>query len=321
MNDIKFGVFLPFYAFGVGNGRTLLSFDCLRNIVLECERLGYHSVWLDDHVMFGKSPILECWTTISALSSVTKRIRLGTMVLCNSFRKPSLLAKMATTLDVISSGRLELGIGAGVQKDEHVAYGVPFPEPNVRIGRMKEAVEIIKKMWTEEKASYEGEYYKIKEAVCEPKPLQKPHPPMIIGGGGEKLTMRVAAQHADRYDWGYVPSLGLYKHKLEVLERHCNAVGRDFQKIEKSCWPGGQIFIALDQKELDKKILQWKPKGISLEDFKKLNIVGTPDECIMRIQQYANVAVTHFMLFFGDLPNMRGLRLFAEKVVKKIKSN
>lgn len=320
MSKIKFGVFLPFYAFGVGKKGLSPSFNHIKNVVLECEQLGYHSVRLDDHLMFRKSPILECWTTLSALSSITKEIRLGTMVLCNSFRKPSLLAKMAATLDVISNGRLEFGIGAGVQKDEHIAYGMPFPKPNVRIERMKEAVEIIKKMWTEEKASYEGEYYKIKEAVCEPKPLQKPHPPITIGGGGEKLTLKVTAQHADRYDWGYLPSLELYKHKLEVLERHCNVVGRDLQKIEKSCWPGGQIFIALNRKELDEKVLQWKPKNVSLEDFKKFNLVGTPDECIQKIQQYMDIGVTHFMLFFGDLPSMRGMRLFAEKVVKKIKS-
>jgi F420-dependent oxidoreductase-like protein len=317
LSKIKFGVFLPFYAFEVGEKRSLSSFDRVRDTVLECERLGYHSVWLDDHLMFGKSPILECWTTLSALSSITSRIRLGTMVLCNSFRSPSLLAKMAATLDVISGGRLEFGIGAGVQRDEHVAYGIPFPKPSVRIGRMKEAVEIVKKMWTEERASYAGKYYRIDEAVCEPKPLQKPHPPITIGGSGEKLTLKVTAQYADRYDLGYLPSLELYEHKLDVLESHCKAVGRDFQEIEKSCWPGGQIFIAPNREKLDEKVLQRKPKSVSLKDFKKLNLVGTPEECIQKIQQYVDVGVMYFMLFFGDLPNLNGVRLFAETVVKK----
>jgi alkanesulfonate monooxygenase SsuD/methylene tetrahydromethanopterin reductase-like flavin-dependent oxidoreductase (luciferase family) len=240
------------------------------------------------------------------------------MVLCNSFRNPALLAKMAATLDVISNGRLELGIGAGVQRDEHTAFGVPFFKPRDRIGRMKEAVEIINKLWTEEKASYEGKYYRIKDAVCEPKPLQKPHPPITIGGSGEKLTLKMAAQHANRCDWGYVPSLELYKHKLDVLENHCKAVGRDFQEIEKSCWLGGQIFIAKNRKELDEKVLQWKPSNISLEDFKKLSFLATPDECIQKIQQYASLGVTYFMLFFGDLPNLSGVRLFADTVVKTL---
>jgi F420-dependent oxidoreductase-like protein len=316
LNKIKFGVFLPFYAFKFEETKPSAHFNRVRNIVLECERLGYDSVWLDDHLMFGKKPVLECWTTIAALSSITTKIRLGTMVLCNSFRNPALLAKMAATLDVISNGRLEFGIGAGVQRDEHAAYGIPFLQPHERIGRMNEAVEIIKKMWTEEKASYEGKYYRINEAVCEPKPLQKPHPPITIGGSGEKLTLKVAAQHADRCDWGHIPSLELYKHKLAVLENHCKAVGRNSQEIEKSCWLGGQIFIASNQKEMDEKVLQWKPKNASLKDFKKLSLIGTPDECRQKIRQYASLGVTYFMLFFGDLPNLSSARLFADTIVK-----
>lgn len=320
LNKIKFGVFLPFYAFEFEEKKLSSSFSRVRDVVLECERLGYDSVWLDDHLMFGKRPVLECWTTLSALSSITAKIRLGTMVSCNSFRNPALLAKMAATFDVMSNGRLEFGIGAGVQRDEHIAYGIPFLKPRVRIDRMKEAVEIIKKMWTEEKTTYKGKHYRINKAFCEPKPVQKPHPPITIGGSGEKLTLKVAAQYADRYDWGYVPSLKLYKHKLDVLESHCKAVGRDFHEIEKSCWLGGQIFLAQNQKELDEKVLQWKPKNISLKDFKQLNLVGTPAEYSLKIRKYSSFGVTYFMLFFGDLPKLDGVRLFANTVVKPIKS-
>lgn len=318
-NKISFGVFLPFYTF---QSRALSSslFTRIRDVVLECERLGYHSVWLDDHLMFENRPVLECWATLSALSAVTTRIRLGTMVSCASFRNPALLAKIAATIDVISGGRLEFGIGAGVQKAEHRAYGFPFPTANVRIERMKEAVEIIKKMWTEEKTSYEGKHYSVKEAVCEPKPLQKPHPPITIGGGGEKLTLKVTAQHADRYDWGYVPSLELYRHKLKVLESHCSAAGRDFQEIEKSCWPGGQVVIARNRKELSEKIVREKPKSVALRDFERTALIGTPDECVRKMQPYVDLGVTHFMLFFGDLPNLSSLRLFAETVAKKMQS-
>jgi F420-dependent oxidoreductase-like protein len=315
VKKISFGVFLPFYAF---QNRTVsqLLFTRIRDVVLECERLGYHSVWLDDHLMYGNKPILGCWSTLAALSTVTTRIRLGTMVTCNSFRNPALLAKIAATVDVISGGRLEFGIGAGVQETEHRAYGFPFPVASARIERLREAVEIIKKLWTEEKASYEGKHYSVKEAVCEPKPLQKPHPPITIGGGGEKLTLKVTAQHADRYDWGYVPSLKLYRHKLKVLESHCNAVGRDFQEIEKSCWPGGQVVIAQNRKELSEKTAREKPKNVSLKDFEKTSLIGTPDECISKLRQYVDLGVTHFMLFFGDLPRLDGLRLFAETVAK-----
>ena len=321
MSKVNFGVFLPFYAFEFGEkNSTSPLFNRVRDVVLECERLGYHSVWLDDHLMFGKRPILECWTTLAVLSSLTTKIRLGTMVLCSSFRNPALLAKMTATLDVISGGRLEFGIGAGVQKEEHIAYGIPFPNARIRIERMKEAVEILKKMWTEEKTSYKGKHYKINEAICEPKPLQKPHPPITIGGSGEKLTLKVTAQYADRYDFGYLPSLELYKHKLEVLENYCRAVGRDPQEIEKSCWPGGQVLIVRGQKELGEKLLQCKPKRITIDDFEKLNLVGTPDDCLKKLQPYADLGVTHFMLFFGDLPSLDGLRLFAGSVIKKMQS-
>jgi F420-dependent oxidoreductase-like protein len=312
LSKTKFGVFLPFYAF------TEHTFERIRNLVLECERLKYDSIWLDDHLMYGKHPILECWTTLSALASLTARIRLGTMVLCNSYRNPALLAKMAATFDVISNGRLEFGIGAGVQEDEHKAYGIPFLKASDRISRMKEATEIIKKMWTEEKANYHGKYYTINEAECLPKPLQKPHPPITIGGGGEKLTMKVAAQYAERCDWGYTPSIEQYRHKLEILKNHCNSVGRDFQEIEKSCWLGGQIFIAQNRQEIDEKVSQWKPQNVSLEDFKKSSFIVTPDECKQKIREYIGLGVTHFMLFFGDLPSLSGLRLFADKVVKNL---
>ncbi len=317
MNKVNFGVFLPFYAFELGAKHTSQLFNHIRDVVLECERLGYHSVWLDDHLMFGKTSILECWTTLAALSSLTLRIRLGTMVICNSFRNPALLAKMTATLDVISGGRLEFGIGAGFQKEEHTAYGITFPEARIRIERLKEAVEIIKKMWIEEKASYKGKHYEIKEAVCEPKPLQNPHPPITIGGGGEKLALKVTAQYADRCDFGYLPSLELYEHKLEVLENHCHALGRNPQEIEKSCWSGGQVLIARNQKKLKKIVLAHKPQNVGLSDFAKLNLIDTPVSCLNKLKPYIDLGVTHFMLFFGDLPSLDGLRLFAESVMKK----
>lgn len=320
MNKIKFGVFLPFYAFKTGEKNITSPFDRVRDVALECEKMGYDSIWLDDHLMFGRYSLFECWTTLSALSAITSEIRLGTMVLCTSFRNPAVLAKMAATLDVISNGRLELGIGSGVQGDEHEAYGIPFLKPRTRIERMKESIEIMKKMWTEGKASYKGKYYTISEAVCEPKPVQKPHPPIIIGGSGEKLMLKVTAQHANRYDWGCVPSFEHYKHKLNVLESYCKILGRDFNEIEKSGWLSGQIFMVSDEKKLDKKITQLKPKNVSRKDFKKLNFVATPDRCRQEIERFTRLGVTYFMLFFGDLPDVSSLRLFAEKVVKKTKT-
>jgi F420-dependent oxidoreductase-like protein len=316
LGKIKFGVFLPFYGFQAENSKE--QFRILKKIVLECETLGYDSVWLDDHLMYNDWSILESWTTLSALSSLTSRIRLGTMVSCNQHRHPGMLAKTASTLDVLSNGRLEFGIGAGAQEDEHVAYGFDYPNPRVRADRLGEALEVITRLWTKEKATYRGNHYSIEDAVCEPKPLQKPHPPITIGGSGEKYTLKVTAAYADRFDWGFLPTADVYKGKLEVLESHCKAVGRDFNEIERSCWPSGQILIAKNQNELTEKISKFKPSSMSLEEYRKSTLAVTPDQCRKQLNIYLDLDVTYFMLYFADLPSLDGLKLFSEAVAQKI---
>jgi F420-dependent oxidoreductase-like protein len=314
---LKFGVFLPFYAFQTKNIAPEQQFTLIREIVLESERLGYDSVWLDDHLMYSDWPILECWTTLTALAAFTSKIRLGTMVSCSQHRNPALLAKAAATFDVLSNGRLEFGIGSGVQEAEHAAYGFGFPKPSVRTEQLGEALEVITRLWTQKKASFPGKHYQLKEAVCEPKPLQQPYPPITVGGRGEKQTLRVTAKYADRFDWGFLP-IDEYKRKLGVLESHCKVVGRDFGGIERSCWPAGQILLGRDQKDVDSKVSKLKPADMSLGDYKKSTLVGTPDECRERLQVYLDLGATYFMLYFGDLPSVEGLRLFATEVIQKL---
>ncbi|MCW3984461.1 MAG: TIGR03560 family F420-dependent LLM class oxidoreductase [Candidatus Bathyarchaeota archaeon] len=314
MGNLKFGVFLPFYAFQTQNPKPY--YEQLKKIVLTCEQLGYDSVWIDDHLMYNNAQILECWTTLAALAASTQRIRLGTMVTCNAHRNPALLAKEAATLDVISEGRLEFGVGAGVQEAEHTAYGFDFAKPSVRVAQLDEALDVITRLWTESKANYSGRYYTLKDAVCEPKPKQKPHPPITVGGAGEKHTLKVTAKHADRFDWGFIPSVEDYTRKLAVLERHCRTVGRDFWAIERSCWPSGQIIVAADQKALDERVAKYKPAGTSLEAFKKYTLVGTVDECEAALGVYVDLGVTHFMLYFADLPSTDGIELFSRAVAK-----
>ncbi|MFA5364341.1 MAG: TIGR03560 family F420-dependent LLM class oxidoreductase [Candidatus Bathyarchaeia archaeon] len=311
----KFGAFVPFYAFKNQQPNITSLFSRLQQTVKECEQLGYQSAWLDDHLMINKTQTLECWTTLAALSNATTKIRLGTMITCNTFRNPSLLAKMAATVDGISNGRLELGIGAGIQQNEHQAYGVAFPCPMIRIQQMDEALDVMKLLWTQETASYSGKHYSLHNAICEPKPLQKPYPPITVGGAGEQLTLGVTAKHANRFDWGYLPSKKEYLHKLQVLTKHCNDVGRDVDEIEKSCWPFGQIFLGKNKNELNKLVPNWLPKGVELKEFMQTNFVGTPEDCIKQIQEYVDVGVTYFMLYFGDFPSLRGLKLFAQTVL------
>ncbi len=315
MGKYKCGVFLPFYAFKTKTPNEYYS--RLKTVVLECEGLGYDAVWLDDHLMYGDWQIFEPWTTLAALSAQTKTIRLGTMVTCNSHRNPALLAKTAATLDVLSEGRLEFGIGAGCQEAEHLAYGYGFPKAKVRVERLDEALEVLTKLWTDENANFSGKHYTLKDAVCEPKPIQKPHPPITVGGKGEKM-LKVMAKHADRFDWGFLPSIQEYEHKLDVLESQCRNVGRNFSEIEKSCWPGGQVLVAADKSKLEEKLSKFKSPDVSLADYKANALVGTPQECIERLQLYADLEVTYFLLFFADLPNTDGLKTFAEEVAKRM---
>ena len=316
MGKLKFGVFLPFYAFQSKEPQE--HFRLIRDIVLECEHLGYHSIWFDDHLMYNNWPIFESWTTLSAISSITNSIRLGTMVSCNAHRNPPLLAKMAATLDVLSGGRLEFGIGAGTQKNEHIAYGFDFSKQRVRIERLTEALEITRRLWTEEKASYRGNSLHITRCGVRTKTHSETIPTYNCGRLQRTLMQKVTAPYADRFDWGFLPSVEMYKLKLEVLKKQCVRIDRDFGEIEKSCWPGGQVLIAENQRELKEKISRYKPANVSLEDFKMTTLIATPDECIEQLKVYLNLGVTYFMLFFGDLPRLDGLRLFYQNVIDKM---
>jgi len=316
LSKLEFGVFLPFYAFQPREPKQ--HFSLLRDIVLECEKLGYHSVWLDDHLMYNNWQILETLSTASALASLTSEIRIGTMVTCISHRNPALLAKTAATLDVLSNGRLELGVGAGIQADEHTAYGYSFPKPSVRIERLSESLEVIKRLWTQERANFKGKHFRLKNAICEPKPLQKPHPPITVGGCGQLTLKKATAPYADRFDFGFLPSIEAYRSKLNFLKKECRSIGRDFSEIEKACWPGAQVLIGRNEKEVSDKIADKNIMDLCLEDFKKTTLVGTPDECREQLQSYVDLGVTCFMLYFADLPNLEGLKLFAEGVAGKM---
>lgn len=296
------------------------DYTVLSKIWLEAERLGFDSGWLFDHLFELPSkgpshgPCLECWTTLTALAAETKKIRLGVTVMCVSYRNPAMLAKMSSTLDVISHGRLNLGIGAGWAGIEHAAYGVPFDKPAMRVAKLREAVQIIRKMWTEDEASFKGRYYAINGAVNNPKPIQKPSPPIWIGGGGEKLTLKVVAELADGCNFiSLTPEE--YKHKLEVLEAHCVKFGRDVSEIQKS-WQG-RLLIAQNEAELREKVRRF----MITPQVMAQDVVGTPEQCVQKIAQYVDMGVTCFMLSFPDVTtDMKCLELFSEKVMPQFKT-
>jgi len=299
MNSISFGVHLP------GN----VCYDEVKGFALEAEELGYDSLWYADHLYVrDRDRILECWTTLASLAAVTKRIRLGPLVTCNLFRYPSLLAKMATTVDLISKGRLEVGIGMGWHKGECEAYGVPFPEPKIRQAQFMEALEVLRKMWTEEHASYEGKYYTLREAECWPKPVQKLHPPITIGGTGEILTPKLAAKYANRYNpHPWTCTLERARQHLAILKGKCLETGRKYEDIEKAWF--GWVIVSKDEKELEK----YREMKRKLLDS---SIIGTPSECVEKIQEYVETGMNYFIAYFGQ--NISSMKLFAQEVRPEI---
>ena len=284
------------------------------DVALRAEQLGFHSIWVYDHFHNVPRPaheaVFECWTTMAAISQRTSRIRLGQMVGCNSYRNPGLLAKITSTLDVISGGRLEWGIGAGWYENEYRGYGFEFPKPKDRIGMLRESVEIVKSMWTNTETTYDGKYYKTVRANCDPKPLQKPTPPVWIGGGGEQLTLRVVAEHADCSNFGGKPDE--WAHKREILKGHCAAVGRDEAEIRKTWSP--EVFIRSTEKELAERTKGglW---GDSVENWRDNNLVGTPEQVAEKVATYVGLGCSGFIPWCADYPDTETMELLAAKVM------
>jgi F420-dependent oxidoreductase-like protein len=197
----------------------------------------FEHAWLFDHFIpiagDPDGPCLEGWTLLAALAAQTGRIRVGHMVNGNTYRHPAVLANMGATLDIISNGRLDMGIGAGWNELEHTSYGIELLPPGKRLSQFEEACEVIRLLWTQKYADFEGTYYQLKQARCEPKPVQRPYPPIVIGGSGERRTLRIVAKYADVWNFAGGP-VDQFRHKLAVLEEHCRAVGREFASIEKS---------------------------------------------------------------------------------------
>lgn len=332
MPAIKFGIMLPVFVpsyppphsayHALQYNYQKLDFDVVKRVTLEAERLGYDSVWVADHLSrYEVQNRLECWTTLSALISLTKRVRIGTMVLCNLYRHPGLLAKMAATADVLSGGRVEFGIGACWSEGEFKEYGIDFPSPKVRLQMLREGVEIIKRLWTEEKVTYHGKHYKIENAYCGPKPIQKPHPPVLIGGGGEELTLRLVARHADKSNFS--GSVDLVSRKLDVLKKYCSSLGRDYNSIEKTSSISVVIHSTREKylQDMQKRYaIEGKPSSFEewLKNAASTYVAGTPEECLKRIKEYVDLGITHFMIRFGDIPSTNGVQLFAEHIIQRL---
>ncbi|HZR82648.1 MAG TPA: LLM class F420-dependent oxidoreductase [Candidatus Binatia bacterium] len=299
--------------FGIQTPQEGATFDALAAHWREAERLGYDTVWLDDHFHGVVTPPdadqLEAWVTMSALARETRTIRFGTLVFCNSYRQPSLTAKMAAAMDVISGGRFEFALGAGWYQTEYEAFGFDFPSMGTRLRQLEEGLEICVKMWCEEQPTFDGSHYRIARPWNHPAPIQKPHPPILIGGGGEKILLKLVARYAQIWNMGGSPDL--FRRKIAVLDRHCAAIGRDPREIERSWF--GPLLIDDDAERLDRRLKKRAERmGGAADDTA---IVGTPDRVIARIREFVDLGVTHFIAMFGRVDDLRATRLFAEKVI------
>jgi alkanesulfonate monooxygenase SsuD/methylene tetrahydromethanopterin reductase-like flavin-dependent oxidoreductase (luciferase family) len=273
-----------------------------------CEQIGFDSAWVMDHLTWGPSDaVFECWTTLTALLCDTDTIRVGPFFLCNSYRNPALVAKMAATLDIISNSRFILGMGAGWKEDEYQAYGYPFPSPPTRIAQLEESLSIMKLLWTGQPISFQGQYYHLTNAVCRPRPLRPDGPELWVGGGGEKYTLKVTAKHAHACNFsGRSTSLATFEQKLAILCKHCNDVGRNYKEILKTVTL--ELVLGTSTNEAKRRALTGPPSLTPDTQF-----VGTPSQCITFLQQYINAGASYFMLHLEDLES--SLELFERDVM------
>ncbi len=300
----------------VGIGDPVEAYETMTRVAQETELLGLDSIWLYDH--FHTVPVptqevtFECWTSTAALARDTKRVRIGQIVTCNSYRNPALLAKMASTVDVLSHGRLIFGIGAGWYEHEYRAYGYPYPDAPERLRHLREALQVIRAMWTQEEAQFEGKYYTLGGAINQPKGVQKPHIPILIGGSGEKVTLKLVAQYGDACNLGI--GIENVQHKLAVLKQHCENVGRDYDTIKRTVIVDHCVLGETDA-EAVAKLGDVHPDHLA--HLRRDGLVGTPDAIRKRLAEYEQIGVQEMIIHFVDATNLDTLRLFARECVGK----
>ena len=310
---MKFGVQHPSFSY---DGKSSEIVDSLRRIVTQAERSGFDSFWVMDHfhqiehVGEPHEPMLESWTTLSGLAGVTSKIRLGTLVTGNVYRHPSVVAKIGATLDVLSKGRLFMGIGAAWNEDESNAYGIPFPSTRERLERLDEAVQVIRKMWTEQPADFNGHFYQIHGAYCNPQPIQKPHPPILIGGSGEHRTLRTVAKYGDACNLFGSPET--VKKKLAILRDHCTAVGREYNSILKTKL--GTVLVDKDRQTVESKVAE-AYKQFPEPMRREFVIYGTPEDVRQQIEEFRSVGIEYLIVNFEPRSQLEAMDLFADEVV------
>ncbi len=322
--------------FGIFPGSVDVAWRDLKQVWQVADDLGYSSAWIPDHFYSGSGNIeascFEALTAVAALAACTRHIRIGPMVLGNTYRHPAVVANMAATLDHISDGRLNVGMGAGWMQSEHDGYGIALPAARERLDRLDEALTAMKLLFTKRRANFKGQYYALNDALCEPKPIQKPYPRLVIGGAGEKRTLRVVARHADEWN-GEVGPDGM-KRKIDILREHCRIVGRDPDEIDVSVLlrgegearttydamvRNGNLNVIADRQRL---IAEGVPAS-DLEDRLRETVYSQflpldPAKAIDRLNEYAAIGVTHFILLIRPPYDLAKLERFMTQVAPHV---
>lgn len=312
---LKFGLLVPqgWRMDLVGIADPAEAYETMTRVALLAEEVGFDSIWLFDHFHTVPHPTqevtFECWTSTAALARDTRRVRIGQMVTCNGYRNPALLAKMASTVDVLSHGRLDFGIGAGWYEHEYRAYGYDYPDAPDRLRLLREAVQIIHNMWHDEEATFEGRYYQVRGAINQPKGVQKPHIPLLIGGGGEQVTLKLVAQYADACNVGHLDNADL-AHKFEVIRKHCENIGRDYREIRRNVLFNCALARTEDEALQKAEVFR---RNIPSGRLREQALIGTPATIRRRLQEIEQAGAQEILIYLPDAAKLESVRLFASE--------
>ncbi len=316
---LKFGLIVPqgWRMDLVGIPDPVEAYETMTRVAQEAEALGFDSIWLFDHFHTVPTPTqevtFECWTSTAALARDTQRVHIGQMVTCNGYRNPALLAKMASTVDTLSHGRLDFGIGAGWYEHEYLAYGYDYLDAPERLRYLREAVQVILAMWTQDEAVFEGKYYHVRGAINQPKGVQKPHIPLLIGGGGEQVTLKLVAQYGDACNLGHLDVEGL-EHKFSILKKHCDEVGRDYNSIRRTV-----LFNCAIAETDEEAMAKSRPfqRNIPSGRIREQALVGTPDVIRKRLEEIEQAGAQEIILYMPDSARLEAVRMFARECMRK----
>ena len=313
---MKIGAFVPQgWRMDLNNLNPTDEWDIIKKSALRIENLGYKSLWVYDHFHTVPSPTIqptyECWTLMASLSQITSKIRLGQMCTCNSYRNPAYLTKVASNIDVMSNGRLEFAIGAGWYDQEYKAYGYDYPSDGTRLKMLEESIKIYLEMMTKDKATYKGKYYNIFEAINEPKPIQKPYPPLWICGGGEKVTLKLLAKYGKYGNWDV--DHDSFTKKSKILEEHCDKENREFSSITRTLHTN--VIIGEDEKDLNLKISKIT-EDTNIPEAYYLNrpLVGTKDKVFENLEKYSELGCGYLTAYIPDLVWGNTVEILSERL-------